>query len=165
MVILSEVHFVKSGGVNSVDASLKPQKLHDVWAENICYMHGLHCVSTSHQLHNKGSWKVKPQKEYHQKGPLILQINIDIHGDNYYNSRQIPAISAAVLGKKGVWLLEATYQTTVAGWNARLLLTNITIRIPLKQAGQTLCNSRITIAFTINLWLQHLVKCRNVRAE
>lgn len=34
-------------------------------------------------------------KEYHQKGPLIVEINIDIHADNYCNSHQIPAISAA----------------------------------------------------------------------
>lgn len=32
-----------------------------------------------------------------------MEINIDIHADNYCNSRQIPAISA--VGKTGVWLL------------------------------------------------------------
>lgn len=62
---------------------------------------------TSHQLYNKGSRKVTPEKEYHQKGPLILQINIDIHGDNYCNSRQIPAISAAVLGERGALVIKS----------------------------------------------------------
>jgi len=37
------------------------------------------------------------EKEYHQKGPLKMEISIDVHVDNYCYSRQMLAISAVVL--------------------------------------------------------------------
>lgn len=104
--------------------------------QNICCMSGQHRLNIP-PAHNEGKLKVMAEKEYHQKGPLIMEINIHIHADNYCNSRQIPAISAA--GKKqGFGYYKLLIIQPLLAERLWLLLTNINIGVSIEPRAQTM---------------------------